>query len=94
MSDPAVEPVRRPLWRRLLRWAAWSCAGLLGLIVLLVAVLVAINWRDEALSPEAQAWLAVPANPVADADNAWLAMIAAAVARNTIGSWKSSGASM
>jgi len=75
----AAEPVRRSLWRRLLRWAAWLFAGLCGLIALLLAVLAAINWQDEALTPEAQAWLAVPPNPVADADNAWLAMIAVGV---------------
>ncbi|MDP5239359.1 hypothetical protein Q9Q94_07445 [Uliginosibacterium sp. 31-16] len=77
-AQPDTE-LRRPLWRRLLRWATWICASLAGLGVLILIVLVAINWQDEALTPEAQAWLAVPPNTVPDAENAWLAMIAIGV---------------
>jgi hypothetical protein len=64
-----------PLWRRLLRYAAIAIGGLIGLELLLVAVLIAINWHDEELTPAAKAWLAEPANPVPDAQNGWLAMI-------------------
>jgi hypothetical protein len=73
------EPTRRPLWRRLLRWCGWSIAGVFALCLLLIAALVLINWQDEPLTPEAQAWLVVPENPVPDAENAWLAMIAIGV---------------
>ena len=76
MSDST--PSRRPLWRRLLRCMAWSIGGLLTLCLLCYAILVAINWNDEALTPETQAWLTEPANPVPDAQNAWLAMLALA----------------
>lgn len=82
MSAQPDTELRRPLWRRLLRWTGWISAGLAGLAglgMLVLVGLVAINWNDEPLTPEAQAWLAVPANPVADADNAWLAMIAIGV---------------
>lgn len=71
------EPTRRPLWRRLLRWCGWSITGVFALCLLLIAALVLINWHDEPLTPEAQAWLVVPENPVPDAENAWLAMQAA-----------------
>jgi hypothetical protein len=76
MSDST--PSRRPLWRRLLRCMAWSVGGLLTLCLLCYAILVAINWNDEALTPETQTWLTEPANPVPDAQNAWLAMLALA----------------
>jgi hypothetical protein len=64
-----------PLWQRLLRYAAIAIGSLIGLGLLLVVILIAINWHDEELTPAAQAWLAEPANPVPDAQNAWLAMI-------------------
>jgi hypothetical protein len=76
MSDST--PRRRPLWRRLLRFMAWSVGSLLTLCLLCYAILVAINWTDETLTPETQAWLTEPANPVPDAQNAWLAMLALA----------------
>lgn len=76
MSDST--PGHRPLWRRLLRFIAWSVGGLLTLCLLCYAILVAINWNDEALTPETQAWLTEPANPEPDAQNAWLAMLALA----------------
>lgn len=72
MPDP--NSGRRPLWRSLLRIATWVVSTLLVLCLLCYAILVAINWHDEELTPETQAWLTEPANPVPDAQNSWLAM--------------------
>ena len=79
MPDTIGTAPRRPLWCRLLHWFGWIFNSLFGLIALLAAVLVAINWKDEEITPEVQDWLTVPPNPVADAGNAWLAMIAIGV---------------
>jgi hypothetical protein len=73
-SDTEFSPSQRSGWRRLLRYCAYAFAGLLALDLIGFGVLVAINWNDEALTPETQAWLTEPANPVPDAQNAWLAM--------------------
>lgn len=62
--------------RRLLRVCAYIVAALLSLGLIGFGTLVAINWNDEELTPETQAWLTDPANPVPDAQNAWLAMLA------------------
>jgi hypothetical protein len=72
--DTEPSPSKRSGWRRLLRYSAYAVAGLLVLGLIGFGVLVAINWNDEALTPETQAWLTEPANPVPDAQNAWLAM--------------------
>ncbi len=72
--DTEPSPSKRSGWRRLLRYCACAFAGLLALGLIGFGALVAINWNDEALTPETQAWLTEPANPVPDAQNAWLAM--------------------
>jgi len=71
-TDPS--PPKHSGWRRLLRYCAYAFAGLLALGLIGFGALVAINWNDEALTPETQAWLTEPENPVPDAQNAWLAM--------------------
>lgn len=72
--DTESSPSKRTGWRRLLRYCAYALAGLLVLGLIGFGALVAINWNDEELTPETQAWLTEPANPVPDAQNAWLAM--------------------
>lgn len=76
MPDP--DSGRKSRWKRLLRIATWGISTLLVLCLLCYTILLAINWHDEPLTQETQAWLTEPANTVPDTQNAWLAMLALA----------------
>src|SRR5690242_6655408 len=54
-----------------LKGTAW----LLGLSLLLLLVWVAINWRDEELTPEAKQFLAAPPNSLNPKENLYLALM-------------------
>ncbi|HSC79351.1 MAG TPA: hypothetical protein VLC08_03265 [Chitinolyticbacter sp.] len=60
----------------MLRLLRWLVLGLFGVVVLALAGLWLWWQLDEPLSAEAQAWLAPDRRVVADADNAYLAMLA------------------
>lgn len=55
----------------LLRWVVRAALGLLALLAIFFAVLVAANWRDEPLTPEAARLLAPPVPPAPDTPNAY-----------------------
>jgi len=59
---------------RILRWIGLVAGSLAVLGILLFALLLAINWRDEPLTPEARALLAAPANTLRPDDNIYIAM--------------------
>jgi len=59
---------------RILKWGGLVIGGLAALALLLFAVVFAINWRDEPLTPQARALLAAPSNPPQPDDNIYLAM--------------------
>lgn len=59
---------------RILRWAGLVTGSLVLIALLLFAVVFAINWRDEPLTPQARALLAPPPNPLKPDDNIYLAM--------------------
>jgi len=57
--------------KKLLRWIVCIVLGLLALPLIFFAVLLAANWRDEPLTPEAARLLAPPPAPQSDAANAY-----------------------
>jgi hypothetical protein len=59
---------------RILKWIGLVAGSLVLLALVLFAVVFAINWRDEPLTPRARALLAVPSNPLKPDDNIYLAM--------------------
>src|ERR1700758_743712 len=59
---------------RILRWVGLVTGSLVLVALLLFAVVFAINWRDEALPPQARVLLAPPPNPLKPDDNIYLAM--------------------
>ena len=59
---------------RILRWVGLVTGSLALIALLLFAVIFAINWRDEPLTPQARALLAPPPNPLKPDDNIYLAM--------------------
>jgi hypothetical protein len=59
---------------RILKWVGLVAGSLVLIALLLFALLFAINWRDESLTPQAQALLAPPPNPLEPEDNIYLAM--------------------
>lgn len=59
---------------RILRWAGLAAGILVLLALVLFALAFAINWRDEPLTPQAQALLTPPPNPLKPDDNIYLAM--------------------
>ncbi|MCL2872349.1 MAG: hypothetical protein FWF41_05140 [Betaproteobacteria bacterium] len=60
--------------KTLLRWIVRIVLGLLALVALFIAVLVAANWQDEPLTPEATRLLAPPA-PTTDTPNAYYVLL-------------------
>ncbi|HZX81024.1 MAG TPA: hypothetical protein VFE72_08755, partial [Lysobacter sp.] len=68
---------------RLARGAAWTTAGLTGLVAALLLVLLAINWQDRPPSADALrlARLVDERAPVADADNAYVYLLGMSVPR-------------
>lgn len=58
-------------WRVFRRTALWG----LGLVVALIAIVVAINAFDENLSPEVKRLLQAPQNPLRDEENLYLALM-------------------
>jgi hypothetical protein len=59
---------------RILKWVGLVAGSLALVALLLLAVVFAINWRDEPLTREARALLAPPSNPLKSDDNLYLAM--------------------
>lgn len=59
---------------RTLRWVGLVAGSLALIALLLFALVFAINWRDEPLTPQARALLAPPPNPLKPDDNIYLAM--------------------
>lgn len=59
---------------RILKWVGLVAGSLVLLALVLFAVVFAINWRDEPLTPRARALLAAPSNPLRPDDNIYLAM--------------------
>ncbi|MDE2137853.1 MAG: hypothetical protein KGJ68_10485 [Gammaproteobacteria bacterium] len=59
---------------RILRWIALVAGSLALAALLLVALAFGINWRDEPLSPQARALLALPPDPFRPEDNIYIAM--------------------
>ena len=59
---------------RILRWTALVVGALVLIGVLLFALAVAVNWRDEPLTARARQLLAPPPNPWRPEDNIYLAM--------------------
>ena len=59
---------------RILKWVALVAGSLFLLALVLFAVVFAINWRDQPLTPRARALLAAPSNPLKPDDNIYLAM--------------------
>ncbi len=60
--------------RGILKWGGISVLSLLLLAITLLAIGLAINARDESLSPQAQSLLIRPANPYPPEDNIYLAL--------------------
>ena len=48
---------------RILKWVGLVAASLALVALALFAMVFAINWRDEPLTPQARALLATPPNP-------------------------------
>lgn len=61
--------------KTLLRWLFRTLLALLVLLVLCIAALVAANWRDDPLTPEAARLLAPPAPPASGASNAYYVLM-------------------
>jgi hypothetical protein len=59
---------------RILKWVGLVTGSLALLALVLFAVVFAINWRDEPLTPQARALLAVPSSTLKPEDNIYLAM--------------------
>jgi hypothetical protein len=59
---------------RILKWIALVAGSLVLIALLLFALAVAINWRDEPLTPQARALLTPPPNSLRPEDNIYLAM--------------------
>jgi hypothetical protein len=59
---------------RILRWVGLVAGSLALLALLLFALLFAINWRDEPLTPEARALLTLPPNTLKPDDNIYVAV--------------------
>ncbi len=59
---------------RILKWVGLVAGSLTLLALVLFAVVFAINWRDEPLTPQARALLAAPPNPLKADDNIYVAM--------------------
>jgi hypothetical protein len=59
---------------RILKWVGLVAGSLALIALLLFALLFAINWRDEPLTPQARALLAPPPNALKPDDNIYLAM--------------------
>ncbi len=71
----ALPQTPRTRLERLLRGFGWTLLCLLGLLVALAIAVLIINAKDEALYAETQAWLQMPADSVAPANNAFLALV-------------------
>lgn len=63
-----------PIAGRILKWVGLVAASLALIALVLLAVVFAINWRDEPLTPAARSLLAPPPNPLKPDDNIYLAM--------------------
>jgi len=59
---------------RILKWVGLVAGSLALIALLLFALVFAINWRDEALTPQARLLLAPPPNALKPDDNIYLAM--------------------
>jgi hypothetical protein len=63
-----------PAWKRILRRIGQVVGGLGAVVGLLIVVALAINARDEELTPEAKAMLTPPVNRLASDNNLYVAM--------------------